>query len=154
MEGAAIYLHEKLHYLSRPQCFFHCCHPGLTDCLGVSPSSLTLAWQRYCTIKNRSNGLKLMQQVGHWFLSCIPSPPNTDDLIEQLNALLDTQLRRCLGKNSLWIWGTAIQCDVYFEPMTMKWNEVKWKSLSCVWLFATPWTIQSMQFPRPEYWSE
>ena len=25
-------------------------------------------------------------------------------------------------------------------------SEVKWKLLSCVWLFATPWTIQSMEF--------
>ena len=29
----------------------------------------------------------------------------------------------------------------------------KWKSLSCVHLFVTPWTIQSMEFSRPEYWS-
>ena len=29
----------------------------------------------------------------------------------------------------------------------------KWKVLSCVWLFAIPWTIQSMEFSRPEYWS-
>ena len=29
----------------------------------------------------------------------------------------------------------------------------QWKSLSPVWLFATPWTIQSMEFSRPEYWS-
>ena len=29
----------------------------------------------------------------------------------------------------------------------------KWKSLSCVQLFVTPWTIQSMEFSRPEYWS-
>ena len=27
----------------------------------------------------------------------------------------------------------------------------KWKPLSHVWLFATPWTIQSMEFSRPEY---
>ena len=27
-----------------------------------------------------------------------------------------------------------------------------WKLLSCVWLFATPWTIQSLEFSRPEYW--
>ena len=27
------------------------------------------------------------------------------------------------------------------------------KSLSCVQLFATPWTKQSMEFSRPEYWS-
>ena len=26
-------------------------------------------------------------------------------------------------------------------------------SLSRVWLFATPWTIQSMEFSRPQYWS-
>ena len=29
----------------------------------------------------------------------------------------------------------------------------KWKSLSHVQLFATPWTIHSMEFSRPEYWS-
>ena len=29
----------------------------------------------------------------------------------------------------------------------------KWKLLSHVQLFATPWTIQSMKFSRPEYWS-
>ena len=29
----------------------------------------------------------------------------------------------------------------------------KWQSLSRVWLFATPWTIQSMEFSRQEYWS-
>ena len=29
----------------------------------------------------------------------------------------------------------------------------KWQSLSCVRLFATSWTIQSMEFSRPESWS-
>ena len=28
-----------------------------------------------------------------------------------------------------------------------------WKSLSQVQLFVTPWTIQSMEFSTPEYWS-
>ena len=27
-----------------------------------------------------------------------------------------------------------------------------WKSLSCVWFFATPWTTQSKEFSMPEYW--
>ena len=27
----------------------------------------------------------------------------------------------------------------------------KWKPLSCVWFFAIPWAIQSMEFFRPEY---
>ena len=30
---------------------------------------------------------------------------------------------------------------------------VKWVSLSRVQLFATPWTIQSMEFSSPEYWN-
>ena len=29
----------------------------------------------------------------------------------------------------------------------------KWKLLRCVQLFVTPWTIQSTEFSRPEYWS-
>ena len=34
----------------------------------------------------------------------------------------------------------------------------KWKSLSCVWLFATPWTVVcqaplSMEFSKQKYWS-
>ena len=29
----------------------------------------------------------------------------------------------------------------------------KWKWLSGAWLFVTSWTIQSMAFSRPEYWS-
>ena len=38
--------------------------------------------------------------------------------------------------------------------LLLRWySEVKWKSLSCVRLFVTPWAIQSMKFSRPEYWS-
>ena len=38
-----------------------------------------------------------------------------------------------------------------------KWIEVKRKSVSCVWLFVTPWTVCSqallcMEFSRSEYW--
>ena len=37
--------------------------------------------------------------------------------------------------------------------MLAKHCEMKWKSLSRLWLFVTSWTIQSMEFSRPEYWS-
>ena len=40
------------------------------------------------------------------------------------------------------------QKDKYHIILLMKW---KWESLGCVRLFATPWTIQSMAFSRPEY---
>ena len=36
-------------------------------------------------------------------------------------------------------------CSIYIN-----WKS---KSLSRIWLFAIPWTIQSMEFSRPEYWS-
>ena len=32
-------------------------------------------------------------------------------------------------------------------------SEVKWKSLNRVRLFVTAWTVQSMEFSRPKYWS-
>ena len=36
----------------------------------------------------------------------------------------------------------------------IKWKvKWKWKLLSCVRLFVTPWALQSMEFSRPEYWS-
>ena len=38
-----------------------------------------------------------------------------------------------------------------WEALNPRVNE--WKSLSRVWLFVTPRTIQFMEFSRPEYWS-
>ena len=37
-----------------------------------------------------------------------------------------------------------------FEHKIVQWSE---KLFSRVWLFATPWTTQSMEFSRPECWS-
>ena len=34
-----------------------------------------------------------------------------------------------------------------------KWKKMKGQWLCHVWLFVIPWTIQSMEFSRPEYWS-
>ena len=36
---------------------------------------------------------------------------------------------------------------------TKQLSEVKWKWLSHIQLFATRWTMQSMEFSRPEYWN-
>ena len=43
-----------------------------------------------------------------------------------------------------------IQMSTQTMKRHVKW---KWKSLSRVRLFAAPWTIQFMEFSRPEYWS-
>ena len=40
-------------------------------------------------------------------------------------------------------------CDILVTNLA-EWN---WKLLSCTWLFVTPWTVQSVEFSRPEYWS-
>ena len=52
---------------------------------------------------------------------------------------------------SLW-WGLRTlrspHLHIYIHHMY-----VKWKSLYRVRLFSTPWTIQSMEFSRPEHWS-
>ena len=42
----------------------------------------------------------------------------------------------------------------YFADKRPSSQTEKWKSLSRIQLFATPWTIQSMEFSRQEYWSE
>ena len=55
----------------------------------------------------------------------------------------------------------ALQADALTsEPpgKPIKMWKFKVKSLSCVWLFGTPWTVayqapRSMNFPRQEYWS-
>ena len=45
------------------------------------------------------------------------------------------------------------QCYLIIWAFFTTLTPAKWKSLSRVWLFATPWTIQSLEFSRPEYWS-
>ena len=48
---------------------------------------------------------------------------------------------------SLWYEGKESAKDSMYKIY------LKWKPLSRVRLFVTPWTIQSMEFSRPEYWS-
>ena len=46
---------------------------------------------------------------------------------------------------------SKIRLPLIFIPRVAVVKEWKWKPLSRVWLFATPRTIQSMEFSRPEY---
>ena len=45
------------------------------------------------------------------------------------------------------------QLSLHFKWTFKKPNFLLLKSLSRVQLFVTPWTIQPMEFSRPEYWS-
>ena len=74
----------------------------------------------------------------HWSgLSCPPPGDLPDPGIEPASPALQADSLQ------LSYWG----CPLY----TLEKWKWKWKSLSCVWPFATPWTIQSMEFSRPEY---
>ena len=53
------------------------------------------------------------------------------------NLMLLIQTKVPVLPRSFW---SGIRC----YSINLAWSEVKWNSLSCVWLFATPWTIQSM----------
>ena len=56
----------------------------------------------------------------------------------------------CLGRSHLGSQSGLKSQDAWSPSWR---DEVKSKSLSCVQLFATLWTVQSMEFSRPEYWS-
>ena len=47
----------------------------------------------------------------------------------------------------------AMQMESSYANSTLKsFISEMWKSLSCVWLFVTPRTLQCMEY-RPEYWN-
>ena len=47
----------------------------------------------------------------------------------------------------------AVMSSKILEPPLLILEDLKWKWLSHFQLFETTWTIQSMEFSRPEYWS-
>ena len=81
----------------------------------------------------------------------------------ELSSILDHLLwnlgQKCIIQ-ALRVSGLSQSWDIFKSPSAVAEctffsgaYEVKWKSLGCVQLFATPWTIQSMKFSRPESWS-
>ena len=64
---------------------------------------------------------------------------------------------RTFQKLCIHVLSKVLQSRQYAQaPLQWWWwikGKWKWKSLSCVRLFVIPWTMQSMEFSRPEYWS-
>ena len=54
-------------------------------------------------------------------------------------------------KHHLYTKYTAVNRLLFIAVYCIKYS--KWKLLSCVWLFVTLWTIRSVEFSRPKYWS-
>ena len=55
-----------------------------------------------------------------------------------------------LGSGNVVLWEVMADSQAAGDLILIWW---KWKLLSRVRLFVTLWTIQSMEFSRPEYWS-
>ena len=55
-------------------------------------------------------------------------------------------------------WCAAVNGVAKNRTWLSKWTGLNWKSLSCVWLFVSPWTVAhqaplSVGFSRQEHWS-
>ena len=55
--------------------------------------------------------------------------------------------------NAGWGVGGPMETKAYVLLESLDGKRIEWKLLDHVWLFVTPWSIQSMEFSRPEYWS-
>ena len=99
-------------------------------------------------VRITDNACRILGAWNHWqtrlsnfhlVLRCGPCPTETAGL------LWGQWIRRYSPE-----WFILCKNASLFLPLGIM-GEVKWRALSCVWLFATPWTIQSMEFSRPEY---
>ena len=59
------------------------------------------------------------------------------------------------GPLSWWYYPNISSSATPFSscPQSFPERKWKWKSLSSVWLFATPWTIQFLELSKTEYWN-
>ena len=97
-------------------------------------------------------------------LFCFSFPSATSKLISHFwNPVVHTFVKvliKWVTNNLLWHQPES-KGNIWLKYLTwLNWvilistfEKIKWKSLSPVRLFVTPWTIQSVEFSRPEYWS-
>ena len=140
-----------------------------TKTCDLLPLSRFQSWQtrRYIPHHNSTLGKKNT----HHCQNCCTSTEYTDlhQLKENgLGWLLQRGIRRAFGKGWEYReWIARIFCvHAYLTGFKHEnknvlntntyiyvYMSVKWKSLNRVRLLVTPWSIQSMKFSRPEYWS-
>ena len=84
-------------------------------------------------------------------LSSNPEIPIWSELGKLLVLLYLVSKLEQRGRNSIGV--VRMKWDYTCEILVTNLAEWKWKLLSCTQLFVTPWTIQSVEFSRPEYWS-
>ena len=99
---------------------------------------LTNGWRRYC-IYNVYNGI-LFSHKKEW----------NNAICSRLQSMGLQRVRYNWAHTRIFYHYLSILLLMDFWIVSSFW---KWKLLSRVWLFATPQTIQSLEFSRPEYWT-
>ena len=88
---------------------------------------------------------------------CFPCPPHFIDTKDFFVSILDSTA--IYGVPTTWqavagVWDKSVnKTDKHLCHGDVFILVGQWKSLGHVWLLAAPWTIQLMEFSRPEYWS-
>ena len=104
-------------------------------------------WDRF---RARGEGATEDEMVGwhHWFNGHESEQTPGDG--EGQGSLASCSSWGC-KESDMTLWLKNYVCVYSGENLQNNYDKWKWKSLSCVSLFATPWTIQSMEFSRPQY---
>ena len=136
--------------------------PPLYVFLWRDSRSVTSVWRSACPINIRGTN-ELRVQVYSFFCICAFPHLQLEGFKTGILKLGDfripsTLLEMTEDYKKLLVYGVYILIFTILEVKDEElWNMYSflcvWKSSSPVRLFATPWTIQSMEFSRPEYWS-
>ena len=140
------------------------------SCIQHFATPQTAAWQAPLSSTISQNLLKFMSiesgmPSNHLILCCSLLLPSVFPSIR----VFSNTLALCIRWSKYWSFSISPSNEYsvliffridWFDIYDAKWSEVKWRSeetwklLTHAGFFATPWTIQSMEFSRPEYWNE
>ena len=134
-----------------------CCEPLVSDVLPhvrysqyVDDRVLAMpGWFRKFRFGSLIPASSVSPSAFHLMLSYITDPCLIQYFLRSGKVLAFLPSSTFIGWNSSVHWDFLHHLDFF---------EVRWRSLSCVWLFATPWIVThpappSMGFSRQEYWS-
>ena len=130
-----------------------------THCASFSPLSDLLCWSHslrwpvtaHCKLDDQSH---LIFQYISQQLAFPPEPLSSFSFQGTAHACCWSCLSSHPVLISCFIRLISLTSKYWRAPGLSPWlSPWKWNPLSRVWLFVTPWTIQSMDFSRLEYWS-
>ena len=133
-----------------------CHHPRFTD-EEARPREAIMFWRSVCFNQQAIKKVERwrIDTVEWWRWRRLLTVPWTaritnQTILKEINT--EFSLERLMLKLNLQYFGHLTQRADSLEK-TLKLGKIEWKVLSCVQLFVTPWTIQSLEFSRLEYWT-